>query len=111
MGEWDGLNWILDDIVAFYPARPERWWLRRGHAEVLGAVNGFSIEPRRLHRRPIDWLIDEGRGLCILDWRRNPVDLLLGAGPLVADRFLENRLRKAAIKAAAAHVKDVVSYG
>ena len=61
-GIWDGLNWRLEDIVAFHLGKPERWWCRRGTADVLGVVNGFFVESRRLHRRPIDWLKDEGRG-------------------------------------------------
>jgi hypothetical protein len=110
-GEWDGLNWQLVDICAFHPDQPDKWYRRRGAADVLGVIDHFSMQPRRLHRRPIDWLVDEGRGLCVLDWGRNPVDLLRAAGPLMADRFLENRLRKVAVKAAAAHVKDLVSNG
>ncbi len=110
-GVWDGLNWQLEDICAFRPDQPDKWYRRRESAAVLGVGDGFFVEPRRLHRRPIDWLKDVGTGLCILDWGRDPVGLLLGAGPLVADRFLENRLRKVAVRAAVAHVKDIVSYG
>ena len=72
---------------------------------MLGTVDGFFVEPRRLHRRPIDWLIDEGRGLCILDWGRDPVDLLLGAGHLTADESLQKKLYAVAAKAAAQDVR------
>ena len=106
-GFHDGLNWHLDDIVAFRPDKPSRWWSRRGIATVLGEVNSFSIEPRRLHARPLDWVNDLGRGICVLDWGSDPVDLLMGAGPLAVNRQLENKLRTGAIKAAAARVRNI----
>ncbi len=111
VGEWDGLNWVLDDIVAFYLDRPDRWWRRRGDADVLGTVNGFEIEPRRLHKTPLDWLKSEGAGVCILDHRRDPLDLLLGAGPLVADQSIQTKLRTLAVKAAVARTKDIFQHG
>ena len=106
-GEWDGLNWALTDICAFFPNQPEKWLRRRGAADVLGAVHHFSIQPRRLHRRPLDWLCDEGRGICILDWKCDPLDLLAGAGPLRVDRSIQNKLRSVVIKAATARVRNI----
>ncbi len=111
VGEWDGLNWRLEDIVAFHLDRPERWWCRRGSAEVLGVVDGFFVEPRRLHATPLNWLIDEGQGICILNWRRDPLDLLLSAGPIEADQPIQTKLRTLAVKATAARVKDMFQYG
>ncbi len=110
-GEHDGLNWHLDDVCAFHLDQPTRWWLRRGVADVLGRVNGFSIEPRRLSATPLEWLKDAGGCCCILDWRRDPLDLLLGAGRLVADRPIQTKLRTLAVKAAAARTKDLFQYG
>jgi hypothetical protein len=110
-GEWDGLNWCLHDICAFHLDQPERWWRRRGDADVLGIVNGLSVEPRRLHRHPLNWLRDAGRGLVVLDWAADPVDLLMGAGQLAADHTLLSKLRKTAIKAATAHVNRMFCHG
>ena len=112
VGHHDELNWHLDDICAFYPEHPERWWRRTGDGLLLGTANGFSIlEPRRLHSRPLDWLCDQGRGACILDWSEDPADLLMSVGSLVADRAVLNKLRKTAIKAATARMDRMVSYG
>ncbi len=110
-GEHDGLNWQLEDIVAFFPDQPARWWRRRGAGVVLGALNAFSVDPQRLHQRPLDWLNDAGRGLCIIDWSRNPLNLLLGAGHLVADLPIQTKLRALAVKAAAARTKELFQHG
>lgn len=110
-GFHDGLNWQLDDVVAFFLDRPDRWWCRRGDAVLLGDLQHFAIEPRRLHARPIDWLRDGGTGLCLLDWQVDPIDLLAGAGELVADRPLLTRLRKSTVQAASARLDRIVSYG
>ncbi len=109
-GEHNGLNWQLEDIVAFRLDRPERWWRRRGVADVLGRVDGFSVEPRRLHRHPLDWLKDAGHGLCVLNWKLDPVDLLMGAGRLVADQHIAKKLRAAVHRAAAESVGNLI-YG
>lgn len=110
-GFHDELNWQLDDVVAFFLDRPDRWWRRRGDAVLLGDLQHFSIEPRRLHLRPLDRLKDGGRGLCILDWQVDPLDLLAGAGELVADSPLIDRLCKTTIKVATARLDMVVSHG
>ena len=105
------IGWDLVDLVAFYLEQPENWWRRTGEGQVLGTLGRFSVEPQRLHSCPLDWLRDAGRGLCIVDWRRDPIDLLLGAGPLVAKRPLLTRLRAAVIDAAAARIEGIVRYG
>lgn len=110
-GIHDGLNWQLADLVAFYLDQPDRWWRRRGDAGVLGDLLHYSVKPRRLHLRPLDWLRDGGRGFSILDWAVDPVALLAGAGELVADRFLLKRLRKTAINSAVAQLDRMVSHG
>jgi hypothetical protein len=107
-GEHDGLNWQLHDIVAFHLDKPERWWRQRCVADVLGRVDGFSVEPRRLHRHPLDWLKDAGHGLCVLNWKLDPVDLLMGAGRLVADQHIAKKLRAAVHRAAAASVGNLI---
>jgi hypothetical protein len=106
-GEWDGLNWALDDICAFFPNQPHRWFRRLGAADVLGVVERFSIKARRLHAQPLGWINDLGKGLCILDWGRDPLDLLLGAGALKADRSIQNKLLTVAINAATARVRTL----
>jgi hypothetical protein len=106
-GEWDGVDWVLEDLVAFHLDRPDRWWLRRGGATVLGVVNTFTIEPRTLHATPLDWLKAGACGLCILDWTGNPVDRLAGAGHLHAAQSLKEKLHAAAELAAAQSVRNL----
>ena len=104
-------GWDLVDIVAFYLDKPDRWWRRTGEGTLLGTINRFSVEPRRLHRDPLTWLRGQGRGVCVLDWSHDPTNMLLGAGPLVAKRPLLNRLQTTAEKVAAARIKGIVRYG
>ena len=87
------IGWDLVDIIAFHLERPERWWRRTGEGQVLGTMGRFSVEPQRLHSRPLDWLHDQGRGLCPLDWGHDPLDLLLGAGALTTDPRTLKKLR------------------
>lgn len=51
--------WTVD-IVAFAPASPARWWLRRGAADLLGpgfgAADGGRLRALRLYSTPAAWL-------------------------------------------------------
>jgi hypothetical protein len=110
-GFWDGLDWQLDDLCAFYLDKPERWWLRLGVGVLLGDIHRTSLSPRRIYQTPLQWLQGGATGFCILDWVADPVDLLIGVGDLIADRSLLNRLRKSTIQAATARLDRVVCYG
>jgi hypothetical protein len=101
VGEWDGLNWILDDIVAFYPDQPDRWWLRRGAVQILGSGNirPEAVFPLALHDTPLSWLQAGASGVCVIDWRADP-DVF--AGPIEAESHslkarLERRIQAAAL--------------
>jgi len=107
VGEWDGLNWQLEDLIAFMLDDPTRWWRRLGAADVLGNVEGFTIEPKTLHLTPLDWLRAGGTGLVILDWSRDAIDLLQGAGPIAAAESLKNLVYAAAARSAARNVRNL----
>lgn len=70
----------LYDLVAFLPARPDRFYLRRGDAIWL---NPFSVEkalsmglPALLRRTPLSWLEHGADGAVPLDWARAAPALL-----------------------------------
>lgn len=61
----------IDDLVAFFPDQPGRWWLRRGDGVLLGQdhvedVSGRS--PVRLVSTPLQWLRADGEAACVLAW-------------------------------------------
>ena len=96
---WD----TLDDLIAFKPQEPGRWWRRCGEAKILGAYNVRSepVFPLTIHETPLSWLRSGARGICIVDWSFDP-ERLLYAGPLEveSDRLkarLERRIQKAAL--------------
>jgi hypothetical protein len=99
-----GWHWI-DDLVAFMPDRPERWWLRRGQVDLLGGYNlrPHKLDDTRLHTDPLDWLRGGATGICVVDWNLDPDRLLYGAGKIVADsQDLRRRLRKRIVENALA---------
>ena len=72
---------------------------------VLGEFNfgRFQVDALRLHEHPLDWLRNDGRGVCILDWAFDPITALSAAGRLEADspqlkRRLERRIQQAALE-------------
>lgn len=89
----------LDDLVAFHPDRPDKWWTRNG-AAILGqeAVERAAAmdEPLYLFPTPLDWLVAEGHGACVLDWTA-PLGLYLGGPRLIRcmSRDLPPLVRKA----------------
>lgn len=97
--------WItLDDLIAFDPETPGRWWRRRGEAQILGMHNirREPVFPLQIHETPLSWLQAGAKGICIIDWSFNP-ERLLFAGPLQveSDRLkerLEQRIRDAAVE-------------
>jgi hypothetical protein len=104
-GEPDIPGWFaIDDLAAFIPDRPDRWWLRRGQVDLLG---GYNLRPHKLHdtclhANPLDWLRGGATGICIVNWRFDPDRLLYGAGKIVTEshelrRRLRNRITAAAL--------------
>ena len=106
-GEWDFPTWLLDDLVAFRLDKPECWWRRTGAADLLGVVNLFTVEPRRLYSTPLEWVHHAGDGLCLLDWTCDPSRLLMGSGQLEADPALERKVLAAAVGAASQSVRTL----
>jgi len=66
------------DLVAWQPGARDQWYLRTGHGAALGedAVGyaGQTERPLVLHETPADWLMSNGEGCCILDWRVLPME-------------------------------------
>ena len=69
----------LIDLVAWADRDPNRWYLRRGEAVILGA--GIFREARwtggpiKLFGTPSDWLAARGEGVVILAWDIDPRSL------------------------------------
>ena len=104
-GEPEVPGWAeIDDFVAFKPADPGNWWLRRGAVDLLGAYNirPWKLAPTRIFESPLSWLKAGGNGVCILNWALNPGSVLLGAGHLQVESLalktrLESRIKEAAL--------------
>lgn len=93
----------LDDLIAFRPQDPDRWWRRRGEVQVLGSGNirPEPVFPLTLHDNPLSWLQAGARGVCVIDWRVDP-ERFLYAGPIEAETSslkarLERRIQSAAL--------------
>ena len=78
--------------------RPDRWWLRRGKALVLGAalleIASQEHEPVPVFSTPVSWLRSGGAGIAILDWDYAR-DLLLDHELIAEDIEIGNRLEAA----------------
>lgn len=110
-GWWDGLNWQIEDLVAFKLDCPGRWWRRLGVAEILGDVPHGPVFPLRLYDTPMGWLRARGAGACIVDWSFDP-DRLLYAGPIETETpslkaRLERRIKDAAMAKFSISVSEV----
>jgi hypothetical protein len=106
---WD----TLDDLIAFKPQAPERWWRRRGEVQILGAysIRPEPVFPLTIHETPLGWLQSGARGICIVDWSFDP-ERLLYAGPIEieSDRLkarLERRIQQAALAKFDISVREV----
>ncbi len=101
--EWPGWDEI-HDLIAFRPSRPDRWWRRRGDVDLLGISNisPWRLSPLTIHETPLSWLQAGAAGICIVNWRLNPIATLDRAGHLEAEtpalkRRLECRIREVAL--------------
>ncbi len=98
---WDS----IEDLVAFFPDEPGRWWRRRGDVNILSAYNQcpWQLSSLTIHEQPLTWLQAGCTGICILNWGFDP-NTLLGAGqllfktPALRIRF-EHRIQEAALAA------------
>jgi hypothetical protein len=56
------------DLVAWHPAQPESWALRRGVAEWIGCIEPQYLDPDpvRVHRSVLEWLRAGCSGLVLL---------------------------------------------
>ncbi len=79
------------DLCAFAVAAPERFGTAMGNAPALGLANitnaaswAFgTVMP--IHRTPLGWLRDGGRGVVILDHRHAPAALGRALGKILAE--------------------------
>jgi hypothetical protein len=103
-GHPEGPIWdTLDDLIAFRPTEPSRWWRRLGEVQVLGSGNirPEPVFPLTLHDNPLSWLQAGASGVCVIDWRIDP-ERFLHAGPIEAESpslkaRLERRIQSAAL--------------
>jgi hypothetical protein len=94
---WD----TLDDLIAFRPQDPGRWWRRCGDIQLIGAYNIRSepVFPLVLHETPLSWLQAGTAGVCVIDWALDPE---IFAGRIEAESHslkarLERRIEQAAL--------------
>ena len=97
---WD----VIEDLIAFKPQEPGRWWRRRGEVQLLGTYNirPEPVFPLTIHETPLSWLQAGAHGVCIVDWSIDP-ERLLCAGPLEVESDqlkarLERWIRQAAFE-------------
>ncbi len=95
---WD----VIEDLIAFLPQDPGRWWHRRGEVQLLGAYNIRSepVFPLALRETPLSWLQAGTAGVCVIDWSLDPIARLPGYlkvdSPQLKSR-LERRIQQAAL--------------
>ena len=85
-GEPETPGWgEIDDLVAFKPADPGSWWLRRGNVDLLGLYNivPWRLDSLRIAETPLSWLQAGAKGVCILNWGLSPASVLSNSGTVV----------------------------
>ena len=92
----------VEDLIAWYPTRPDKWWRRLGFARLLnehGVLRAMGCrKPLALWRSPFHWLRMGCEGVTVLDWPL-ALPLLRGVSEVVAEdvdhgREVERRLRE-----------------
>ncbi len=101
--EVPGWAWV-DDLIAFKPESPGRWWRRRGDVDLLGASNisPWRLSPVTIHETPLSWLRAGANGIVIINWGLDPIARLGGTGYLETEtpalkRRLERRIQEVAL--------------
>ena len=99
---WSPLEHRFDgllDLLAFDPTQPERWWLRRGQALLLGSIYvGLALEADSalpIYANPMSWIKANAEGVVVLDWEAAPSLLLDASEFLAEDVALGDRLQAA----------------
>ncbi len=82
---------VVVDLVAFQPAQPELWWVRRGETPFLGsdALERLWLnEPLRLHRDPLGWLRGgaQPNAAVVLSWKAAATQIF-AVPSIVADDY------------------------
>jgi hypothetical protein len=92
----------LEDLIAWYPVRPDRWWRRRRVTRLLGedaVLRAMGCrEPLSLWRSPFQWLRMGCQGAVVLNWPL-ALPILRCVGEIVAEDVdhgddIERRLRE-----------------
>jgi hypothetical protein len=98
--DWDP----IEDLIAFKPASPTRWWRRLGTVDLLGGnqIRRWRLSPLTVCETPLSWLQTGAGGTCVVNWAFDPIATLLTAGPLEAETGalrarLERRIQSAAL--------------
>ena len=94
-----GLHGRMEDIVCWFPAEPQHWWLRRLASPVLGMEEIERAEFEHLeidaHETPEAWLEAGRRGFVVIDWAGDIQMWLPRSIPIrCASRRLASRFRK-----------------
>lgn len=62
---------VIDDLVAFLPENPKRFWRRTGRAVVMGLAAhrraAFARAPLTIYASPLSWLRADRAGVVLLD--------------------------------------------
>ena len=70
--DWPDSPSPVYNSLAFFPDKPDQWFLRVGYAWVLGGVNlrvaqtPFAVNPLRVSRTPLSWLQGGCDGVVLL---------------------------------------------
>ena len=69
-----GLGGRMEDVVAWFPEDPERWFLRRGVGVILGLEEvercQYMGDPLHLYETPASWAATGGTGgAAVIEWK------------------------------------------
>ena len=97
----------IGDLVAWFPQKPGRWWVRTGSTPILNAdaIAGAEIfdEALKVYSTPLDWMRAAGDGIVVLDPVAHLGMYLGSVRQLVCDtvelgREIDRRLRDPAVR-------------
>jgi len=89
---WTLVPFAPDDLIAFRPGEPSKWWRRTADAVLINreAVEESTIRdvPLPVHTDPLAWMTARGRGVVVVDWGQHRLRLHLSGPPsLLCDTF------------------------
>jgi len=87
----------VEDLIAFLPNQPSKWFLRHGSIDVLGETAIVKAQGLKtaltVYRTPLAWLQAASQGACLLNWRADPRYVFRGIADLKCeDETLARRL-------------------